>query len=139
MSRAAEKLESLVNGLEAGQLPSPKDTEFLARTIRHFITTPSRSRDTLLTQEDRRERDQHLTELARRYCQHLPSVHAKARQILKWSARYEASGWLIEQHSAVCPARRIGKPEEHIWRAFVAGGVIPSLRQLQKILKKSLS
>lgn len=138
MPRLAEILQESADTLRAGLPLSEVDGERVANVIEEFIYTPSRSRDRLLAQEGRRERDEHLVELARLHCHDQPSIRAKVLRIIQIAHRYETSGWQRgDQHKAECPERIKGSPQEFIWHALKAGGKIPGKTQLHEILTRS--
>lgn len=75
------------------------------------------------------ERDQHLRSAFASMPADAIAADLDARQRL-----YFSGAWIRERNCTECPTRRLGKPEEFLWRALKAWPVPVKLRRLQQIL-----
>jgi len=77
----------------------------------------------------RQQRDEHLRDAARLY-------GVDARSLAERLVRYASTSWRREMGETYCPPNRLGKIEEHLWRAMKAWPRAVAERQMLEILMK---
>lgn len=85
----------------------------------------------------RHARDDELRRLAARFLPGL-SVRGAAAEVARLIERYEIRWVRADQHGESMPAGYIGRPEQHLYRAFSTGIPMPSANRLRAILAREL-
>jgi hypothetical protein len=126
---------------------TPEDRTWLAAALKRYLLAADDGlmlKDALeLATESRlpswwridalRQRDMGIRDLARSFCPH-PSLAQRAETVAQMLTRYAASGWVADQNLISFPDDAIGTPREIMWFIFKADPVVPSPRQLRRIL-----
>ena len=133
------RLARVAEALAADQLPEPADRMWLVQGARTYIGGEWGLLEALGLNVDQGQRDPRTAlalerrdvtvRAASKYWPVAENLHLALN-------RYFCSGWQRERHLQECPANRIGRPEEWLWRILNAREQVICSKHIRDIVRK---